>query len=88
MRLLFLCGRCADPACGEGRTPVPIAEYEAARRAFGTDEDLLLIEPVRGNAHPLQRQRQRQRETERGREAERDTEREMARGAQGSAAGA
>ena len=44
------CVLITDPACGEGRTPVPIAEYEAARKAFGTDEDLLLVGPGRGNA--------------------------------------
>lgn len=46
------CVLITDPACGEGRTPVPVAEYEAARKAFGTDEDLLLIAPGRGNARP------------------------------------
>ena len=65
---------------------MPIAEYEAARKAFGTDEDLLLIAPVRGNAHSPQRQSQR--EPDRGRQAEREAERDMTRGAKGSAAGA
>ena len=46
------CVLITDPACGEGRTAVPIAEYEAARKAFGTDEDLLLIAPGRGNVRP------------------------------------
>jgi hypothetical protein len=45
------CVLITDPACGDGRTAVPIAEYEAARKAFGTDEDLLLIAPGRGNAN-------------------------------------
>ena len=39
------CVLVADPACSDARTPVSVAEYDAARKAFGTDEDLLLIGP-------------------------------------------
>ncbi len=48
---IVVCGYCAvtdryairDPAAEEGRLSISAATFERARRAFGTDEDLLLV---------------------------------------------
>lgn len=41
---LYLDPAAAPPAAGGGASRLPAAQLDAARRAFGTDEDLLIID--------------------------------------------
>lgn len=38
-----------DPASYENRSLVRLADFEAARKSFGTDEDLILLQPTPPN---------------------------------------
>ena len=47
----------ADPAAYEARVYVRLPDFEAARKAFGTDEDLLVISGKQGQLAVIPRRR-------------------------------